>query len=264
MPYKDPAKKRQREAERRILRRDEINAQKREYYSNNKQKILQKNKNYRSSHIEQILKQRADYRDNNRQLLRESAKKFYHQNTDLIKQRQANWRYALKLEILEHYGGQRCSLCDEIRLGTLVIDHIAGGGCQHRRIVGSDNVFYRWLKKQGFPPGYRVLCANCNQKAIVGCTKYSQHPRAKESRERYYCIRSTIVQLLGGCCEDCGLDDLIILTIHHKNKDGGQHRTINTIQTYQDIIKGRYPIELVKCCCFSCHFVEHYYYGGNR
>lgn len=67
----------------------------------------------------------------------------------------------IKLEVLAHYGDRRCACCGETRIEFLTIDHIHGGGRQHRfeqRIGG----MCHWLKKQHFPDGYQILCMNCN------------------------------------------------------------------------------------------------------
>jgi hypothetical protein len=42
----------------------------------------------------------------------------------------------------------------------LTIDHIDGGGSQHRREVGGR--IARWLIAQGLPDGFQTLCHNCN------------------------------------------------------------------------------------------------------
>lgn len=71
----------------------------------------------------------------------------------------------LKQEVFEHYGGNRCACCGEVKdIKFLHIDHKNGGGNAHRRAIGghSGGKFYRWLKKNGFPVGYQVLCADCN------------------------------------------------------------------------------------------------------
>ncbi len=73
----------------------------------------------------------------------------------------------LKLAAFMAYGGPRCSCpaCPETSgiLDFLTIDHIDGGGSQHRREVGHGGVsIYRWLKNHDYPSGYRVLCFNCN------------------------------------------------------------------------------------------------------
>lgn len=73
-----------------------------------------------------------------------------------------SWRDTDKQDVIEHYGGV-CKCCGESNQAFLTIDHINGGGTKHRKdgsIVG--NSFYRWLRNQGYPDGYQVLCFNCN------------------------------------------------------------------------------------------------------
>jgi len=71
----------------------------------------------------------------------------------------------LRQQTVAAYGGQ-CACCGEVEPKFLAIDHIDGGGNKHRQRLGMKagvGQFYRWLRQQGFPPGYRVLCHNCNQ-----------------------------------------------------------------------------------------------------
>lgn len=85
----------------------------------------------------------------------------------------------LRLEILTHYG-MFCACCGEQDWEFLTIDHIKGGGTKHREdmnIYGTH--FYRWLKKNNFPSGYRTLCFNCN--CAIGSLGYCPHQRAVET-----------------------------------------------------------------------------------
>jgi hypothetical protein len=76
----------------------------------------------------------------------------------------------MKLIVLDHYSGgsMRCACCGVEYIEFLTIDHINGGGAKHRRLLGSGSLstggghFYSWLKRNGYPNGYRVLCQNCN------------------------------------------------------------------------------------------------------
>lgn len=70
-------------------------------------------------------------------------------------------QYRAKCEAIVHYGG-KCQCCGEDRICFLTIDHIDGGGNVHRQEVGSGHEFHRWLKKNGYPDGFQVLCYNCN------------------------------------------------------------------------------------------------------
>lgn len=79
--------------------------------------------------------------------------------------RRANYGYQkrryekYRLEAILRYGG-KCACCGEKELVFLTIDHVNGGGSAHRKAVG--NNIGNWLRKNGYPSGYRVLCHNCN------------------------------------------------------------------------------------------------------
>lgn len=75
----------------------------------------------------------------------------------------AAWWAARKIAVFNAYGGSICVCCQETRIEFLTIDHIHGGGTRHRTEVNATgSSFYTWLKKNRYPPGFRVLCANCN------------------------------------------------------------------------------------------------------
>jgi hypothetical protein len=80
-----------------------------------------------------------------------------------------NWREKLRSTVFGHYsnGSFKCACCGESEQDFLVIDHINGKGNEHRRatfgkINAGGKTMHRWLVKQGFPPGFQLLCANCN------------------------------------------------------------------------------------------------------
>ncbi len=69
-----------------------------------------------------------------------------------------------KIEVLTYYsrGALRCVKCEFSDIRALSIDHIDGGGGYHRKSDTSLGTnFYRWLKRNGYPEGYQVLCMNC-------------------------------------------------------------------------------------------------------
>ena len=69
-------------------------------------------------------------------------------------------RIELRNLVLMAYGGPICKCCGETEIDFLQIDHIDGGGKKHSKQINHD--LYRWLKKNNFPPGFQVLCCNCN------------------------------------------------------------------------------------------------------
>lgn len=106
-----------------------------EYYQKNRERELAKHKAYNAAHREHLLG---------------VAKK---------------WREKDRMACLEHYSSSppQCKCCGENRLQFLCIDHTNGGGSAHRKkeFGGGGNI-NRWLIKNNFPEGFRVLCHNCN------------------------------------------------------------------------------------------------------
>ncbi len=76
----------------------------------------------------------------------------------------------LRLEAMDTYGGRYCACtnCPEHthqHLKFLTIDHTSNNGNEHRRQFGrnfSSLRLLRWLKQSNWPPGYQILCFNCN------------------------------------------------------------------------------------------------------
>jgi len=73
----------------------------------------------------------------------------------------AGFRKRRREKVLAAYGDM-CACCYESEPSFLAVDHIFGGGRQHIRSLGSVH-FYDWLIRNNFPPGFRLLCHNCNQ-----------------------------------------------------------------------------------------------------
>ena len=112
---------------------------------------------------------RGDFKDKEYELCKTCRSKYQkdyyklHREKCLEASRKNNDR--LRLDVLQHYSSlaPHCSLCGESDLLVLNLDHIDGGGEEHRRVIGKSGLpFYRWLQRQGYPGGYQVLCANCN------------------------------------------------------------------------------------------------------
>lgn len=75
----------------------------------------------------------------------------------------------LKEEVFGHYGGG-CSCCHVKELVFLAIDHIGGRKNSPKDSPRAGNSFWRWLKRNGYPKGFRVLCHNCNWAVAFGRT----------------------------------------------------------------------------------------------
>lgn len=105
----------------------------------------------------------------------------YLKHRDRIRLRQAQANFILRLEVMSHYG-LACACCGETEYKFLGLDHIAGGGHKHRTALRKrGTAFYRWIKAQGLPDGYQVLCHNCNlAKGFYGECPHKT-PMAKEA-----------------------------------------------------------------------------------
>jgi hypothetical protein len=69
---------------------------------------------------------------------------------------------ARKDELFSHYGGYVCVKCGNTDERVLTIDHVNGGGNKHRKEIGKGGYsFYLWLRQNGYPSGFQILCMNC-------------------------------------------------------------------------------------------------------
>lgn len=82
----------------------------------------------------------------------------YERHKDRVKARARKIRDA----VFSAYGGYICACCGERNDQFLTIDHIDGCGGAERRRQGLGHSFYAWLRRNGWPPGFQVLCYNCN------------------------------------------------------------------------------------------------------
>lgn len=78
------------------------------------------------------------------------------------------WKTDLKDEVFAAYGGPKCACCGEDTPKFLTLDHINNDGNVHRREIGRGSnrvgscLLFKNLKDNNFPPGFQVLCYNCN------------------------------------------------------------------------------------------------------
>jgi hypothetical protein len=139
---KNPEKKREHAARFRIANKGKRNEYSRRYYQKHKEEIKAKAR----------IKGRQYYKDHADEI-KEYSRKY----------RKANGSKYRKM-VFAHYG-ERCSWpgCNVVDYDMLQIDHINGGGNAHRKEVKSDRL-PKWLIEHGYPDGFRILCANHNQK----------------------------------------------------------------------------------------------------
>jgi len=74
------------------------------------------------------------------------------------------WQHNIKLQALITYSDDppKCAYCGISDIDVLCLDHINGSGYQDNKLRKS-NLSYA-LRREGYPDGFQVLCANCNLK----------------------------------------------------------------------------------------------------
>lgn len=127
------------------------NARGSDYYQKHKEKRLAAVKRYYNEHREE----KVAY-----------AKKHYHANPQAYRRNGKRRQDRITAEVFAAYGG-KCACCGEAERTFLCIDHIKGNGNAHRKMItgthlGAGVKTYEWLYRNQFPPGFQVLCHNCN------------------------------------------------------------------------------------------------------
>lgn len=121
-------------------------------------------RDYRVKHLEEQRAYHQAYRDAHREEIRtrgqEYRKKHLEERRNYNRIYGQQYRDRIRKEVFSHYGGAFCCCCGESTFEFLSIDHIAGGGNQHRKTMS--NHLDLWLRNNHFPSGFRVLCMNCN------------------------------------------------------------------------------------------------------
>ncbi len=168
----------------------------RKYREANKQRISDYHSNYREEHKVKLTAQQAAWAKANPEQRRRNARNYY---------------YKLRDAAMEAYGGLVCNWCGIDEPLVLGIDHIDGGGNAHRKELSgkttNTNVFFRWLRDNDYPPGFQVLCMNCNHaksrngnaplESLRG--RCNDHPRrgSRGKRPEAHGIPITVVMEMG-------------------------------------------------------------------
>ena len=169
-------------------------------------------------------------------------------------------RLEYKQIVISHYGGC-CAVCGERCLAFLCIDHIDGGGNKHRRIMNiHGGAIYLALIRDGFPPGYQVLCHNHNMKKGIAWKRMiniNTH-EAIRNRKRSAKLKEEVISHYGGkcSCPGCPVTDIDMLSMDHIHNNGTEHRTKEDINcgtdTYRLLKKNNYPPGF-QILCMNCN-----------
>jgi hypothetical protein len=179
---------------------------------------LQYKKDPKADHA-QTNKWRRAHREETRAIVNRS----YQKNKEKVSIHSKQMIQEVRLECLKAYSEEiQCKLCGEAHDEFLILDHIDGGGTQHRKEVGRGSNFYDWIKKNNFPSGYRVLCHNCNFKESLkqnyNNIDLKQHMKRKGYKIKCFSHYSDTIS-----CACCNCSDIEVLSIDHINGGGRNH-----------------------------------------
>lgn len=104
---------------------------------------------------------------------RKRNREYYRKNKELVLAKNAaharRRRDEIKLQVLTHYsnGKLECANCGMPVYSLLTLDHINNDGGEHRRSLSPSGkphsgAVYVDIVKRNYPPGFQVLCFNCN------------------------------------------------------------------------------------------------------
>lgn len=238
MPYSDKEKKRQYQKQYRLDHKDEWE----EYHKNY-------SKQWYKDNLSEISLKHKQYRDD-------------HKTIDL------NNRKQLKIQVLSHYSNDNdnptCKTCGENHIEFLEIDHINGGGREHRKQLHLyGNVLYRWLIKNNYPSGFQVLCSNCNTKKVKISAKLKSESGTSQQKASYKYNSKIKLDVflhysndLKCSCPNCNVNDIDVLCLDHINNDGVSHRKISGygVNMYKWLIKNNYPSNIkLRLLCHNCN-----------
>jgi hypothetical protein len=149
-----------------------------EYYQEHREKLLTYQRKYRAEHLEKITAYRRKYYQEHMEIINAWRIRTRERNNETNRKNVQK----IRIEVLQHYGG-KCTCCGETELKFLTLDHINGGGNEHRRKIGihSGSLFYRWVRSHNYPDYLQVLCHNCNQaKCFYGECPHKSNSKGSE------------------------------------------------------------------------------------
>lgn len=136
---------------------------------------------------------RAYYRKNKSKLDKRS-REWIKANPERRRKTSLSYYYRLQNEAILAYGGYRCRWCGIDEPFVLALDHVENNGREHREEIGTvgGHKLYKWLRDNGYPKGFQILCMNCNHSKYRNGGKLlpslkgrcNDHPRKRSRAKR--------------------------------------------------------------------------------
>lgn len=177
-------------------------------------------------------------------------------------------RWENRIVALQIYsdGYMKCELCGIDDIDVLSIDHIGGGGYKHVKENNIKGQFVRWLKRNDYPDGFRILCHNCNHKERMNAYNKDGNWEWTRGKDQQLEIKIIILQIYSKGtmkCSLCDEDNVDCLAVDHIGGGGTKHfKEIGNGQLkkgkgifYGWLIKNNFP-EGFRILCHNCNHGE--------
>ncbi|RDJ35314.1 MAG: hypothetical protein DWQ19_10900 [Crenarchaeota archaeon] len=215
---------------------------------------------YRARHRDKIKKKKHLYYEQNKDHIKCKTVRYQKHNPDKVKAYSKTARENLKIEIFNHYCNCNieCKNCGQNQLHLLTVDHVNGGGSQHKRRIKN---LYSWIKRNNFPEGFQVLCWNCQFRKKNEEAK-PENPQPNQIKQAEYVknIKKEVLSHYGTTCS-CGESDDVVLTLDHINDNGAEHRKKlgrRGFNFYLWLRKNNFPNDPpLQVLCANCQYDKH-------
>ena len=111
---------------------------------------------------EYVERRRAYYRNYYQTVAKERRRKSTPHGKELRCAQEKRKRKRIKLQAFNAYGGPICACCGITEICFLSLDHINGRPDERGPGKLGGLMLYKKLRREKWPPGFRVLCMNCN------------------------------------------------------------------------------------------------------
>jgi len=133
----------------------------------NKEKVAEKNRQWALANPDRVKAAQERWKERNPGIAAKRMREWRLANLERHKATNRRNDQRIKDECYNAYGGYICACCGETQPKFLSLDHINNDGAEHRRQVAGMNAgggkkIYSWLIANNFPPGFQILCMNCN------------------------------------------------------------------------------------------------------
>ena len=255
-----------------LTHREQIREAERRCWHMNVGNIKEKRKRYRETHPELFRKSASLSRIKYAADIHLRNQHYYATHKAYLNAQCLVYTQSLKREVLSVYSKNLTCQWDGCSWGdirSLSIDHVLNDGLRHRKqVTGGQGgpVFYNWLKRNGYPKGFQVLCMNHQfikrQMQLRAQMKDDVH-RQNRLRTKIGALRA-YSPLLRCQWPQCDCTDLDALSIDHIQGVGAASReAIAGSPMYQWLKNHNYP-RGYQVLCMNHQWIKRFENGECR